>query len=125
MRFLTVLVVCVLSFQALASDPGKKKKSEAVAIKPRVTNIQEVMGGDIYPVQLRKEGIEGEVIVEVLLDEAGAVLEYKVSHTSNEMLEKLVTERLELLQFEPAKNALGMNVQSKTKLPFQFTLDVD
>ncbi|MEM9329065.1 MAG: TonB family protein [Bacteroidota bacterium] len=94
-------------------------------VKPKVTNLSEVMDETVYPISLRQQGVEGVVIVELWIDEKGELTKYHVAKSTNDLLQEIVEGRITLLEFEPAKDALGQNINSKTKLPFQFMLDID
>ena len=126
MRTIIVIVITSLSFATLASDTLRVHSDKSsFGTKPKVTNLADVMDESIYPVTLRQQGVEGEVVVELWIDNKGELARYEVVTSTNELLREIVEGKISLLEFEPAKDALGKNVNSKTKLPFQFTLDID
>jgi len=128
MRKLIVLVVLsVVGYHVMAADTLKIANTEPAtkATKVKVTNLSDVFNSEFYPVELRKQGIEGKVMVDVWIDNKGEMVKYEILEASHETLEKLVMSHLSLLEFEPAKNAQGVSINSVSKLPFNFSLNVD
>ncbi len=122
----TLLVMLLFSFSSLASDTLRIHTDKAsLGCKPKVTNFSDVMDAGVYPVSLRKQGVEGEVLVDLWIDDKGELTRYKVAESTNDLLREIVEGRISLLEFEPARDALGKNISSRTRLPFQFTLDID
>ena len=75
-----------------------------------------------YPRRARKKGFEGNVILEVLVDEKGAVLELKVFKSSGyEILDKSALSSVQKWLFEPGtKN--GNAVKMWVRVPVRFRL---
>lgn len=125
-KFALIVLSFVVGFQVMASDTLKVVKNQPTGVtKAKVTNLGDVITSDFYPVELRQQGIEGEVLVDVWISDKGQVVKYEIIEASHEMLEKLVISHIALLEFEPAKNAQGISINSISKLPFQFNLDID
>ena len=73
-----------------------------------------------YPFEARQAGIEGRVIVKVLVDEYGYSTQYKITH-SNKHFDAEVLKVIGQWRFTPAKKG-GMAVEKWVDIPFNFVL---
>ncbi len=124
MRKFFILVLCVVGYHLMAADTLKVKTTDPIVTKPRITNLNDILGPGFYPVELRQQGIEGEVLVDIWIDENGRLVKFNIAKSTNDQLEKIVISKLAILEFEPAKTKFGASVGCKTQLPFQFSLDI-
>ncbi len=76
----------------------------------------------IYPHLLKKRGVEGFVILKLLIDENGKLIEYNVIEKTNEEFLKSVLKEVEKANFEPAKLS-GKSVKSYGILKVSFRLE--
>lgn len=91
----------------IGSHNGPKFKSE---FKP------------VYPAIMKKMNIEGEVILKLLIDENGNMVEYNVIKKTNDIFLKSVLNELEKVSFEPA-NIYGRYVKSYGIIKIKFQLE--
>ena len=126
MRKLSLIIIATfIVFAASASDTLRVESNNEKSTKPKVVNMNEVLQSTVYPKELRELGIEGEVIVSIWLDPNGDLLRYRVDESSHAKLQSFVETKIPLLEFQPAKDDLGINTYSRVKLPFQFDLSID
>jgi protein TonB len=76
----------------------------------------------IYPDIARKAGVEGLVIVIVLLDEAGNVISAEIGHSDASVLNEASLEAAYRHRFEPAYQR-DIPVKSRISLRFRFVLN--
>ncbi|MDJ0765857.1 MAG: TonB family protein [Myxococcota bacterium] len=76
-----------------------------------------------YPDQARRDGIEGTVQLEILIDENGRVRKVKVIKTPGYGLEKAAIVAVSKSRFNPGV-INGKAVPVKIKIPYKFMLDV-
>ena len=74
-----------------------------------------------YPQIARDAGIEGRVIIRVLVDEHGNYVRHRVISSVHPMLTKACAEHLAELQFTPAIQG-GRPIKFWVNIPFMFTL---
>ena len=75
-----------------------------------------------YPFAERREGIHGEVFVEFVVDETGAVLSPRVVHSSSRAFEEPTLRAVAKWRFEPGKRD-GHIVRFRMAVPVFFKLD--
>lgn len=97
--------------------PGSLEK---VDVMPKPTNMMEIRQLMGYPKSAAEKGIEGRVLVEILVDPDGKVAEAYVKEGPQELIPG-VADHLDKLTFEPAIKD-GKAVASKVVLPFSFKL---
>lgn len=125
MNKLVMIVLYTVSLEVMALDTLRSQTVDPISTKPKVTNLSQVIDTGFYPLELREQGIEGEVWVDVWINNDGKLVKYEIVKSTNDLLTAQVIAHMSLLEFEPAKNDLGQNIPSKTKLPFQFLLDIE
>jgi TonB family protein len=77
---------------------------------------------DDYPSALKVKGVEGKVVVEVLIDAAGNVKGVTLEQGSAPEFNQLVLERLKGSKFRPAYDQNGNAVACRLRLPLAFKL---
>jgi protein TonB len=75
-----------------------------------------------YPSEMRREGINGVVMVKCTIDEQGNVLDPQVEKSSNAAFEKPAVDALLRWKFKPAKQD-GAPVAIKVSIPIKFVAD--
>ena len=89
--------------------------------EPQPLNMYEVRRAVGYPLIARDAGIEGNVVVRVLVDEEGKYVRHLVLNGVHPVLEKSVTAQLHQLTFSPAMLG-GEPVKFWVNIPFAFRL---
>lgn len=111
----------ILSFGLLLSIHGQPLTSAKVV---EVTNYNEVLSQITYPRSSKENGIEGEVIVSVIIDEFGNIASHEfVSYPCNE-LKAEVANALPKFKFSPALNEAGETITSRFTIPIKFELTI-
>jgi protein TonB len=77
----------------------------------------------VYPEAARKERIMGVVVVEVSLDETGAVTDVRVVESPHEALAQASTDAVRQWRFDPARNPAGKPVAVNWKVTLNFKLE--
>ncbi len=75
-----------------------------------------------YPFEAKSRGLSGEVLVEFLVDESGAVFELRVLRSSDRMFEEAALRAVARWKFEPGRRD-GRIVRFKMSVPIVFRLD--
>ncbi len=75
-----------------------------------------------YPVQLKREGVSGMVVVNVVIDTDGTVAEVDVRKSTHSDFEAPAIEAVKHWRFKPAKKD-GNAIRSKVALPLKFTVN--
>ncbi len=115
---LTFAITLLYTASFAGSDPLKSTSVRAL-------NLQEVVSKMEYPKESNLKGIEGIVLMKLKIDEQGHVTaKTAISYPCN-TLKVAVEQAVDNLQFEPARNGLGMAVASSVKIPFAFELEVE
>lgn len=88
---------------------------------PKPINLDEVRKMIGYPRIAKEAGIEGDVLLRVLVDEQGNCVRYLVSKSAHPLLQKRVEKAVPLLKFTPAIQ-LGRPIKFWANIPFKFSL---
>lgn len=116
MKKLAVFVIAICAVNLAFATEGNPNEP-----KPIVSNYMDVMQEIVYPEVCRDKGIEGVVMLKVLVDRNGQVKKYKVVDAPCSDLKKAVLDVAPLLQFEAAQ-VDGKSVSSKITIPVNFKL---
>ncbi|MBU0992826.1 MAG: TonB family protein [Proteobacteria bacterium] len=76
----------------------------------------------VYPEQLEKEEIEGEVLLEVTIDEKGVVVDATIKRSDHELFSKAAIDAMLSSSFEPGIQN-GQPVATKIDIPVKFILE--
>lgn len=93
----------------------------AVEKEPQPVNLDDIKKRIGYPPAAREAGIEGTVVVRVLVDEKGNYVKHIVLQSPHPLLEKAVVKELPNLKFTPGIQA-GKPIRVWVNIPFRFTL---
>jgi protein TonB len=104
--------------------PGKRTNSEEVVDTTKLDRPPRVRSqpAPYYPADLRKERIEGTVVVEFLVDKAGNVYSPVVLQTSNPGFSGPAVRAVARWKFEPGRSA-GRNVRFRMTVPLVFRIE--
>jgi protein TonB len=72
-----------------------------------------------YPVDLRRQGVSGLVMVKCTVDDQGNVAETSVSKSSNEAFDKYALEAVKKWKFKPARQD-GNPISVQVTIPIKF-----
>lgn len=101
-------------------EPGIEDYIE-VSKEPRPKNIEEIKRLVGYPQIARDAGIQGQVVIRVLVDKQGRYKKHKVVNVIHPILSQAIEKHIDKIQFVPAhKN--NNPVQFWVNLPFNFKL---
>ncbi|MEM6632576.1 MAG: energy transducer TonB [Bacteroidota bacterium] len=89
--------------------------------EPKPVNMNEVKQAIGYPQVARDAGIEGNVVVRVLVDKNGGYKRHVILNGVHPVLEKAVAAQLPKLRFTPAIQG-GKPIQFWVNIPFAFKL---
>jgi len=110
--FFSVASLTEMSAQS-QKNPGEKY--------PICTNLAEVQQTIGYPKEASKQGIEGKVLVKVLVDVNGKVTNSEIIKGAPKLLAESVKPHISSLTFTPGEKN-GNKVATWVTLPFQFSL---
>ena len=110
-------------------SPSPKASVEAPAstqfrefdVAPQTLNLDSVHAWISYPEAAQKQGLEGKVIVEVLVSSQGRYMRHQVLSSTAPVFTNAVEKRIRHLRFLPAELA-GKKVTAWTQVPFRFQL---
>lgn len=91
----------------------------AVEKEPQPTNIDDIKKRIGYPPRAKEAGIQGKVIVRVLVGENGRYERHVVLRSPHEVLTEAVESELPYLQFSPGIQA-GKPIKVWVTIPFDF-----
>ncbi|MCI4669053.1 MAG: M56 family metallopeptidase [Bacteroidia bacterium] len=84
-------------------------------------NINEVKKTIGYPKTAREQGIQGQVVVRILVDKEGKVRDFKTVMSESPVLEKAVLPHITELEFSPAAID-GKKASMWVNIPFRFVM---
>lgn len=99
--------------------PGTARPDGETILHPRLLTRDRM---PVYPAAARKNGLEGMVVVDVVIDPSGAVRDARVLHARPEDFSVAALEWAKSLRFEPARQA-GKPVEVLYTLTVRFALD--
>lgn len=116
-----------LTAQVCSADDSSSRSSEG-----KVAKVAHISGMDkfpqivnrvapTYPTDLRERGVQGVVMVEMLIDSMGRVTETKVVRATVPDLVAPALDAARKWQFSPAE-AAGKKITSRVQIPFEFTM---
>jgi periplasmic protein TonB len=113
---------------SLGSNGGRERAGNSAGAPFRAEQVEKqvvVAGGapPRYPEVLRSSGVEGQVIVEFVVDERGRAEERSLRfvRSDNPLFEEAVRVALRRMRFTPAEVG-GVKVRQLVQMPFVFTL---
>ena len=89
--------------------------------QPKPVNMAEIQKAIGYPQVARDAGIEGAVVIRVLVNEKGRYLRHKIINSVHPVLDKAVEKQLPNLRFTPAIQG-GKPIKFWVNIPFNFKL---
>lgn len=120
MKLLTMIVFSILL--ATTSLFAQDDVYEACDKMPEIKGgLSELAKNVVYPEEAHKEGIEGKVIVEAVIDESGDVESSKVLKSDNAKLDEAALLAVNNTKFIPGKHEEKV-VKVKAVIPIMFRL---
>ena len=89
--------------------------------EPKPVNMSDIQKAIGYPQIARDAGIEGNVVVRVLVDELGNYKRHKIINQVHPILAKAVEKEINRLKFTPAIQG-GKPIPFWVNIPFNFKL---
>ncbi|MEM6263585.1 MAG: energy transducer TonB, partial [Bacteroidota bacterium] len=89
--------VCLTAQASATSAEIETTDVESVAL-----NMDEVRRAIGYPLDAANKGIQGQVVIRILVDTTGSVKDYKVLEEVHPILLKAVVAKVDLIKFSPA-----------------------
>ncbi|HVK38753.1 MAG TPA: energy transducer TonB [Candidatus Kapabacteria bacterium] len=112
-----------LSIAASAQETTAEPDPDAVSEidQPPTVDMEELASRIIYPEDARKAGLEGQVIIRVLLDEEGNPVEFRIDHSDADIFVDPAINAVTSMKFEPARKQ-GRPVECWISVPIKFKL---
>lgn len=106
-----------LMLAASPADIGDEDKKKTKIAEP--INLKKIQKQIVYPQEMKKDGMEGQVMVQIEVDDQGEILDKEVLWTTDERLNETVMEAVEDLKFKKAsKEEVGF--KRMVRIPFTF-----
>jgi periplasmic protein TonB len=130
-----ILMMDDLAWSEDTFEPWDEEKKPEVKPEPQVvrkptptskpSSVKVVSrGSPVYPIEARRSGIEGKVIVLVVVAPSGRVSNARVTSSSGRAsLDGAALKAARRYRFKPAKNAAEQGVATKVAIPFTFRLN--
>ncbi len=116
-KTLLMILAIFFVFNMYAQDVVSTKVVE-------VTNYNEVVSSILYPLDCKKNGIEGTVIVSLEVDKEGKLINHEFISSPCRDFTAAVTNALPQLIFKPATDEQGNAITSKITMPVSFVLTI-
>jgi TonB family protein len=113
-----VLAANVAAMSAPMQSPAQGKEwSKDVTEPVMLTKVNPT-----YPEDAKKEKIQGEVVLDAIIDAEGKVLDVTVQKSPHDSLSKAAIEAVKQWTFKPARNKKGEAVKVKISITVNFKL---
>ena len=90
-------------------------------VAPKALNLDSIHKWIGYPEAAQKKGLEGKVIIEVLVSREGRYVKHIVTSSTDPIFTEAVNKRARHLRFTPATRE-KLPVKAWTRVPFRFQL---
>lgn len=114
--FLSILLFTVL----IGVNTFAQEEKPDVMPEP-IGGIEAIMKNVVYPEFAKEEGVQGKVIVKLIVDEKGNVSKTEVVQSVNEELDKAAVDAIKKTKFTPAMKD-NKAVKSEIFIPVMFKL---
>ena len=123
--FLIFLPILLIAFASTCNcqSPTISDSSEVIPLEipPKPVNLDKIAQKIGYPEAPRKKGIQGKVVLIVLVDEKGKYKKHVVSESSNPVFLDAVESHIHKLRVTPGQ-INGKNIKCWITVPFNFSL---
>lgn len=113
-------IIRTADFSALGVIP--EAECEEPKTEPEIVNMSEAMSKYTYPAELRRKGIEGQVILELAVNEAGEILAFREKNSADYRLVKQTRDVLPYLKFK-AGTCNGERAITATEFKMSYRLN--
>ncbi len=110
------------AFQTKSRQPTTENPAATSQAKDISKPVPEHKVNPKYPVEAKKNRIQGIVKIEALIDKSGSVIEAKASESPDPSLAQAAVDAVRQWKFKPAVNKKGEPVQVKTTVTVNFKL---
>jgi|GEM_PF-2348920 len=123
LRYLFIFLF-IIPLTILAQDEQEPNINslQFVDEEPKPINMAEVAQAIGYPEEAIKKGINGMVVVRILVDKEGNYVKHKIIKSPNPIFDKPVDKHVKDLKFTPAIQK-GQKVSFWVNVPFRFQLE--
>jgi TonB family protein len=112
----------LLAFCWACSSKSRIRENAVLDESPApVGGFKEIQKNLFYPEFARKDGIEGEVLVEAIIDERGEIVETKIIESLGAECDKEAIRAIQSVRWKPATKQ-GIPVRSQVSIPINFKL---
>ncbi len=119
--FVLILLILITKNALFAQDAETSREWPPSEMEPIPLNLADIRRSIEYPKEARDQGIQGKVLVKVLIDTLGNLEQYELVNSAHPLLVQAVLAKLPALRFSPARKE-GRAQKFWVNLPFQFTL---
>ncbi|MFN0083028.1 MAG: energy transducer TonB [Ferruginibacter sp.] len=112
------------STQVKTEEEPNSNDSALVSEIPKPINMLEIRKRIGYPIKARKKGIQGEVLVRILVGEDGKYIKHLVIKPGHPLLLEEIEKEIPFLTFTPAISG-GKLIKFWVNIPFKFKLQDD
>lgn len=109
---------------SLPRAPKTRDAAQPQAPRESPPILQQPPASPVYPPELRAAGIEGEVVVEYIVDEQGVVVAAEALESTDAAFEAPALDAVRAWRFTPGKKE-GRGVRTRVKQTITFQLDED
>jgi protein TonB len=104
---LALAAFCITVVALFGATPGRENPVPVRMVEPD------------YPIELRRQGVSGIVMVKCTVDDQGNVAETSVAKTSNEAFDKSALAAVKKWKFKPARQD-GNPISVQVTIPIKF-----
>ena len=125
LTFFGLLLLPFLGFSQI--DPTREIGPNEFVIldkEPVPLNLSELKALIGYPNEALHAGIDGQVLIRIMIDEQGEYLKYLILNDPHPILTNSVLQKIDSIRFTPAYQG-GKPVKCWVTIPFHFTLNPD
>ncbi|MDR0901425.1 MAG: energy transducer TonB [Opitutaceae bacterium] len=90
----------------------------------QVPTARGVRQAPVYPFEMKRNGINGEVVLQFIVDMNGSVRDVEVIRSTHREFEKPAMDAVYKWQFRPGRKG-GKAVNTRMQIPINFTLSED
>ncbi|MDQ7817838.1 MAG: energy transducer TonB [Melioribacteraceae bacterium] len=112
-----VVLLIIVSFNFIIAQD----KKELDKVPMPVGGMETILKNVVYPEDAKKNKIEGKVLVKVLIDEEGNVVEAKIEKGENKLLCSAAEKAVKATKFTPGEKD-GKKVKAEVIVPIFFKL---
>ena len=118
----TFITISLCSILLTSTSKAESLSDENKVTYAKLLNFQEFKKGIEYPLECRRMGIEGKVLIKFELDKEGRIANYQFLGNSHKLLKQACQKDVDKLRFMPTIDAENHKQPSFIILPIKFKL---